>query len=115
MGVEGGDLIDFGLRQPHLFGQRPEMGGAQVPVGVLNEMQMLDQQISPKRSVAQQCPDLLPGRILDLAALGGRPAFSPSAARTVSLSTECHPRHLPNRSGRTLDGAFPKLHAKTDI
>ena len=56
MGVEGRDLVDLGLRQAHLLGERREMGGREVAVAVLDQMQMLDQQIAPARPLAEQAP-----------------------------------------------------------
>jgi len=51
MGVEGRDLVDLGLRQPHLGGERRQMRAGNVPVVVLDQMQMLDQQIAAARAV----------------------------------------------------------------
>ena len=45
--VERRDLIDFGERHFHLGGERGEMCSRQVPVLILNEVQMLDQEIAP--------------------------------------------------------------------
>ena len=69
MRVEGRDLVDLGLRELHLVGERREMRGGEMPVAVLDEMQMLDQQIAPARPVAEQRAHLVERRRVDLAAL----------------------------------------------
>jgi hypothetical protein len=72
MGVEGRGLEHLGEGKLHFVGQRGQMGGRNLPVGVLNQMEMLDQEVAPTRPVAQQNGDLLRGLRIDLAALGGR-------------------------------------------
>ncbi len=54
MGVEGRDLIDLGERELHFLRQGGEMGGREMTVMVLNQMQMLDQEIAPARPIGQQ-------------------------------------------------------------
>ena len=73
MGVEGRDLVDLGLGEPHLLGERGQMRGRQVAEAVLDQVQMLDQQVAPARPVAEQRAHLVERRILELAALGLRP------------------------------------------
>ena len=51
--VEGGDLVDLGLRQPQLLGQRRHVLGRDMAVAVLDQVQELDQQVAPARAVAQ--------------------------------------------------------------
>jgi hypothetical protein len=72
MGVEGGDLPDLGLGQTHLLGQRAQMRGRQMALGILDQVQMLDQQVAAARAVAQQRPHLGQRGIVELAALGRR-------------------------------------------
>ena len=54
MGVEGGNLIDFGQCQLHFLRQRGEMRRRKMPVTVLDQVQMLDQEIAPAWPVDQQ-------------------------------------------------------------
>ena len=58
MGVERRDLIDFGLRQTHLFGQSADVRGGQMAVGILDQVKEFDQQIAAARAVAQKVADL---------------------------------------------------------
>ena len=84
MRVEGRDLIDFGLRQLHLGGERGEMRRGDVAVFVLNQMQMLDQQVAPARAVGQQRLDIGGGLRIDLTALGrARRAPTPPSSGLV--------------------------------
>ncbi len=85
MRVEGGDLVDFGLCQLHLLRQCCQMRGGQMPVMVLDEMQMLDQQIATARPVGEQRAHLVERRGVDLAALGG--ARRPAPAGAVAAGT----------------------------
>ena len=80
MRIEGGDLVDLGLRQPHLGGERGEMGGGEMAVAVLDEMQILDQQVAPARPVGQQRPHFIERQRVDLAALGRARRPAPAGA-----------------------------------
>src|SRR5689334_7345472 len=82
MRVESRDLIDLGQRQPHLLRQSSEMGGREMPVAILNEMQVLDQQIAPALALAKKRADFVVRPRVDLAALrrARRPASAASAA-----------------------------------
>ena len=71
MGVERRDLVDLGLRELHLRGERGEMRRRQMAVAVLQQMQVLDQQIAPARPVAEQRPHLFERARIDLPALRG--------------------------------------------
>ena len=81
MGVEGRDLVHFGERELHFLRQRRQMRRRQIPVVVLNQMQVLDKQIAPAWPVDQQILHFGKGRGIDLAALGrARRPPSPGAA-----------------------------------
>src|SRR5262249_31876407 len=54
MRVERRDLVNLGQREFHLLGERGQVCRRQMPVAILNEMQMLDQKIALPRSSAQQ-------------------------------------------------------------
>ena len=111
MRVEGGDLIDLGLRQLHFSGERGHVRGRDVPVFVLNEMQMLDQQIAPARLVAEQRADFGGGFGIDLAAFRRAARFPPARRRAVSVrrhrSLDIHGSEL-NRS-RSTDNPVPSM------
>ena len=64
------------LRELHLLRQRGKMRGGKMPVLVLNEMQMLDEEIAPPLALAEESTHLLQGPGIDLPALrcAGRPA-----------------------------------------
>ncbi len=76
MGIEGRDLVDLGLGQPHLVGQRRDMGRREMAVGVLDQVQEFDQQIAAARPVAQKRADLGLCRVIHLPALGRAPALA---------------------------------------
>ena len=76
MRVETGDLIDFGHRQAHLFGQGAQMRGREVSIAVLDQMQVLDQQVAVARAVAQKRANVLPCRVLHLPTLGVMPPLA---------------------------------------
>ena len=61
MRVEGRGLEHFGERQLHLVGQGCEMRGGNLVIGVLDQVQMLDQEIAAPRPVAEQMLDLVGG------------------------------------------------------
>ncbi len=96
--VERRHLIDLGVGEAHLFRQRGEVRGGQVPVAVVDEMQILDEEIgtarlhaAPAASLLQEGLDLAQRPGIDLPALWSGPGFSfdfhgrriigPSAAR----------------------------------
>ena len=72
MRVEGGGLEHFRKGQLHLVRERREVGCGNLMIGVLDQVQMFDQEIAPPRPVTQQKRNLFSGLGLDLAALGGR-------------------------------------------
>ena len=56
------------------------MCGREMPVSVLNEMEMLDQEIAPARPVAQKGADLAERLGVDLAAFGRFRRTTPACA-----------------------------------
>ena len=54
MRVEGGGLEHFRKGQLHLVGERCEVGCGNLMIGVLDQVQMFDQEIAPPRPVSQQ-------------------------------------------------------------
>ena len=61
MGVEGRGFEHLGKRQLHLVGERGQVGGGDLVIAVLDQMQVLDQEVATPRPVAEQCGDLLGG------------------------------------------------------
>ena len=62
------------------------MRGGKMPVMVLDEMQVLDQQIAPARPVGEQCAHLVERRRVDLAALGRARRPAPAAGLRLLLA-----------------------------
>ena len=92
MGVERRHLPDLGHAQRHLLGQRAQMGGGKLAVRILDQVQELDQQIAPPRTIPQQGPHLGKCCITELPPLGGvAPAPTPRFPHAVVL-TRCHLR-----------------------
>src|SRR4051794_21020000 len=87
MRVEGRDLIDFGLRQLHLGGERGQMRAGEAAVVVLDQMQVLDQQIALARAVAEQRGDLSGRGGVDLPALGRAASLAAAWFCTVAAET----------------------------
>ena len=81
--VEGRDLIDLGQRELHLLRECGKMLGREMPVSVLNEMEMLDQEIAPALALAQERTHLIERTRIDLAPLGRARRPPPPAARLV--------------------------------
>ena len=76
MGIEGRDLVDLGLGQPHLLGQCRHVRRRKMSVGVLDQVQKLDQKVAPAGPVAQQSPDIRKRLILGLPALRCPPSLA---------------------------------------
>ena len=89
MRVEGRGLEHLGERQLHLVGKRGEMGGGNLVIAVLDQMQMLDQEIAAPRPVAEQQLDLVRGLGIDLAPLGSRLGPPASLARMFERADLC--------------------------
>ena len=71
MRVEGGGLEHFRERKIHLVGKRRKVRGGDLFVGVLDEMQVLDQEVAAPWPVCEKQFDLVRGGRIDLASLGG--------------------------------------------
>ena len=99
VGVEGRDLVNLGLGQAHLVGERGQMRGREMAVAVLDQVQVLDQQIAPARPVAEQRLHLLERLVVDLPPLG-MPAAPPFARARMALPARlaCGFDHLATRS-----------------
>ena len=78
MRVEGRGLEHLRESQLHLVGERREVRRGNLAVGVLDQVQMLDQQVAPARPVAEQKRNLFSGLRIDLTSLRGR--FGPLAS-----------------------------------
>ena len=72
MSIEGRDLVDLDQGQAHEIGQRGQMARSQPMIMVLNEVQMLDQQVTRQRRIAKQCADVRDGVRVNLPSLGVR-------------------------------------------
>ena len=58
MRVEGRGFKDLGKCEPHLVGQRRQMRRGDLMVGVLDQVQIFDQQIALPRPIPEQGGDL---------------------------------------------------------
>src|SRR5581483_200304 len=88
MRVERGDFVNLRERHLHFGGERGEMGGGDVTVAVLDEMKMLDQQITAARPVSQKGADLIKRLRLNLTTLGRSWRTAPAA---TSRGGTCRP------------------------
>ena len=84
MRVEGRDLVHLGLRELHLGRERSHVRGGNVPVFVLDQMQMLDQEIAAARAIDQQRLHLRERLRIDLATLGRAARLAPARRRAVA-------------------------------
>ncbi len=75
--VEARDLVDLGLRQAHGLGQRGEVRRAELAVRIVEAVQVLDQQVAPKRPFAHEGTHLGEGARVHPPALG---RFAPALA-----------------------------------
>src|SRR5207249_1085529 len=107
MGVEGRNLVDLGERELHLLRERGEMGGREMAVAILNEVQMLDQEIAPARAIAQQRAHLRQRLRLDLTAFG-RLARAVAPAQSSAIVGACvHLQSKPNQNSPTMRPSGP--------
>ena len=70
MGVEGRNLVDLGQGKLHLLCKRGEVSGRKMPVAILDQVQVLDEQIAPARPLAQERAHIGERRRIDLATFG---------------------------------------------
>ena len=54
MGIERGDFINLGHRQPHFLGQAVQQPRRQAALGVLDQVQIFDQEVAAARPIAEQ-------------------------------------------------------------
>jgi hypothetical protein len=86
MRVEGCRLEHFGKGQAHFLGERGQVRRGDLAVGVLDPVQVFDQQVAVARRLAKQCPNRIRGARLDLAPLGHRPHTCTTPARMLEFS-----------------------------
>ena len=116
MSVEGRDFIDLGERHLHFEGERGQMRGGEMPVVVLDEMQMLDQQVPPARAVGQKRAHFVERGRIDLAPFrrarraapagtgnvrGGRPLLQ-GRAHNILQNTKRPRKTAQNKSHRPI-------------
>ncbi|GMA76513.1 hypothetical protein GCM10025880_29300 [Methylorubrum aminovorans] len=103
MRVEGRGLEYLGEGETHLVGERGEMVGTDLSVGVLDQMQMLDQKVALARAGAEQALDLDFGLRIDLTALRhgagdvaatARMREAPDSPRILTHGVTCVPACL---------------------
>jgi hypothetical protein len=75
--VERGDLVDLGLRQPHLLGQRPQMACGEAAIFVLDQMQEFDEQVGSARLGAEKSLDFSQSAVIEWSTLGAAIAAAP--------------------------------------
>ena len=121
MGVERRHLVDLGERELHRLGERRHVVRREAALGILDQMQMLDQQVAPPRPVAEQRAHAQRRGRADLAPLGLGPR--PGAGRTgvpicanharafrhdlAGLPDPCSAANLTARTGRRQNIARP--------
>ena len=69
MGIEGGRLEHLREGQLHFIGKCCEVISGNLAVFVLDQVQMLNQQVAPPRTVAEQLLDFVQSLRIDLPAL----------------------------------------------
>ena len=69
--VESGDLVDLGLGELDFLGQCGQMLGRQLAKPIVDSMEVLDQQVTPRRLVAQHRTNVGERRGLDMPAIRG--------------------------------------------
>ena len=93
--IEGGDLVDLGHRKIHFLGQRHQMPVVQAAVGVVELVQVLDQQIAPMATVrpfSNQGHHLGQGLCVGLTPL--ELALAPDAFPQIIDGGNCHRLHF---------------------
>ena len=94
MRVEGRGLEDFGKRQLHFVGKRCKVGGGNLTISVLDQVQMLDQEVAAAWPIAEQTRDLICSHRVDLATLGRRFGAPTPLARMVERTNFLHAMFL---------------------
>jgi hypothetical protein len=88
MGVEGCGLVRLGQADPHLVSERREVRRRDLPVAVLDAVEMLDQEVAAARLVTEERLDLLERCRLDLPPLRlGAAAIAPSHGAPIAAET----------------------------
>jgi hypothetical protein len=109
--VKRRDLVDLSHRQLHFGGERRHVRSGDVAVFVLDQMQMLDQQITLPRPLAKQRSDFSSRGRIDLTALGGAARLAAARRRAVSIRRQrilnIHGREL--NSSRLADNPVPPM------
>ena len=85
MGVEGRRLEHFGKGKLHLVGKCGEMRGRYLPMRVLDEVQVLDQEVAAARAVVEERCDLVRRIRIDLAALRHWARAAPSLTGMLEM------------------------------
>ena len=78
--VERRDLVDLGHRQAHLVGERGEMRRGDAVPGVLDQVQVLDEEVTVARAIPEQGADLVERGRIDLPPLRPAAGHSPTGA-----------------------------------
>ncbi len=115
MRVEGRGLEHLGESEAHLVGERGQMVGADLAVGILHQMQVLDQQVALARAAAEQALDLDLGLRIDLTALRHRAGDvaatarmrkAPDSPRILTHGATCFQPDGAKKRDATGDGAY---------
>ena len=99
MGVEGRDLVDLGLGELHLVGERGEVRRRNVAVAVLDQVQEFDQQVAPARAARRAARGLRPAARGSICRpFGVLPR--PRAAELFVGASSCMPPYTVSDAGR---------------
>ena len=88
VGIEGRDLVDLRHGNGHEAGERVEVAGLEAALGVLDEMEVLDQQVAPVGAFADHFPDIRPGRVVEYPAFRVRRRLAAPGSRMNSTFDE---------------------------
>ena len=92
--VKAGHLVDAGLRQLHLLGQRRQVRTREVPITILKFVQVLNEQIALARAAAQQQLHLRQRLGLNAPPFGGLTFSFAQLLLPLSLSMHGNRNHL---------------------
>ena len=90
VGVECRDFVDLGHGQKHLLREGAKVPGGEMSEMILDQVQMLDQQIPAAGAVGEKRPNLVPRRIIQLAAFGCPAALAASRFPNAFAIVQCH-------------------------